>query len=119
MRTQSADGLQPPTTGCTIAVSPAEAAQLIGIGRTKLYEALNSGALPSYRIGCRRVILVAELEDWIRAHAVKSATERAATAPLNSTPAAKRASAKAQGASVVPTARISNRNTPTPHDDTR
>lgn len=50
-----------------IAASPAEAARLIGIGRTKLYEALSSGVLPSYRVGTRRLIRVADLEAWLEA----------------------------------------------------
>ncbi len=48
-----------------LAVSPAEAARLIGIGRTKLYEALSSGDLRSFRFGRRRLIRVSELEAWI------------------------------------------------------
>jgi excisionase family DNA binding protein len=46
-------------------VSPAEAARLSGIGRTKLYQALNSGALPSFKIGSRRLIRISELDAWL------------------------------------------------------
>lgn len=53
-----------------LAVSPGEAARLIGLGRTKLYEALTSGVLPSFRIGTRRLIRVADLEAWFEGHAV-------------------------------------------------
>lgn len=49
-----------------IAVSPSEAARLSGIGRTKLYEALNSGALTSFKIGTRRLIRISELDAWLR-----------------------------------------------------
>jgi len=49
-----------------IAVSPSEAARLSGIGRTKLYQALNSGALPSFKIGSRRLIRTSELDAWLR-----------------------------------------------------
>ncbi|MEQ1618881.1 MAG: helix-turn-helix domain-containing protein [Terricaulis sp.] len=56
-----------PTHTRPIAASPAEAARLIGIGRTKLYEALSSGVLPSYRVGTRRLIRVADLEAWLEA----------------------------------------------------
>lgn len=49
-----------------IAVPPSEAARLSGIGRTKLYEALNSGALPSFKIGSRRLIRISELDAWLR-----------------------------------------------------
>lgn len=50
-----------------LAVSPAEAARLLGIGRTRLYEELGSGALPSFSLGRRRLIRVAALEAWITA----------------------------------------------------
>jgi excisionase family DNA binding protein len=37
-------------------LTPVEAAQALGIGRSKVYELLGSGALASVRIGsCRRV----------------------------------------------------------------
>lgn len=48
-----------------LAVSPAHAARLIGIGRTKLYEALGSGSLPSFKIGTRRLIRMTALNDWL------------------------------------------------------
>ncbi len=54
-----------------LAVSPAEAARLAGIGRTKLYEALGSGALASFKIGSRRLIRVSSLDAWLAAHEVK------------------------------------------------
>lgn len=53
-----------------LAVSPSEAARLIGLGRTKLYEALSSGILPSFRIGTRRLIRVVDLEAWLEGHPV-------------------------------------------------
>ncbi len=49
-----------------IAVSPSEAARMAGVGRTKLYQALNSGALPSFKIGSRRLIRISELDAWLR-----------------------------------------------------
>jgi excisionase family DNA binding protein len=37
-------------------LTPIEAAEALGIGRSKLYELIQSGRLPSVRIGtCRRV----------------------------------------------------------------
>ena len=45
-----------------LAVSPAEAARLAGIGRTTIYEALGSRALPSLKIGKRRLILIVPSE---------------------------------------------------------
>lgn len=54
-----------------LAVSPGEAARLAGIGRTKLYEALSSGALVSFKIGTRRLIRIASLEAWLAAQEAK------------------------------------------------
>jgi excisionase family DNA binding protein len=44
-----------------LAVSPAEAARLAGLGRTTIYAALGSGALKSLKIGKRRLIALAGL----------------------------------------------------------
>ena len=39
-----------------VLLTPVEAATVLGIGRSKLYELLRSGRLPSVRIGaCRRI----------------------------------------------------------------
>jgi len=61
---------RPPTTpsDIRIAVSPAEAARLAGIGRTLLYRAISSRELASFTLGRRRLIRVAELERWLAAH---------------------------------------------------
>ncbi len=48
-----------------LAVSPAEAAAVAGIGRTKLYEALRTGELPSSKIGKRRLVQVAQIQNWM------------------------------------------------------
>jgi len=40
-------------------------ARVTGLGRTKLYEALATGELPSLKIGRRRLIRVATLEAWL------------------------------------------------------
>ena len=57
--------LSPYPTPNRLAVSPAQAANLAGIGRTKLYEAMNAGVLPSFKIGTRRLVRVAEIEAWL------------------------------------------------------
>jgi len=49
-----------------LAVSPTDAARLAGIGRTKLYEALGSGALSSFKIGSRRLVRIAEIDAWLQ-----------------------------------------------------
>lgn len=48
-----------------IAVAPAEAARLAGIGRTSLYSALSTGELKSFRYGRRRLIRISALETWM------------------------------------------------------
>jgi excisionase family DNA binding protein len=50
-----------------LAVSAADAARLTGVGRTKLYEAIGSGALRSLKIGKRRLIMIEALRDWLAA----------------------------------------------------
>ncbi|MEM7778063.1 MAG: helix-turn-helix domain-containing protein [Pseudomonadota bacterium] len=51
--------------GSPIAVAPAEAARLANVGRTKIYEAIGSGELPSLKIGRRRLIRVEALREWL------------------------------------------------------
>jgi len=51
-------------------LKPAEVAQILGIGRSKVYELLACGELPSIRIGrCIRVPK-SSLEDWIKARII-------------------------------------------------
>ena len=47
------------------ALSIQEACRVSGVGRTKLYEAISSGELPSFKIGTRRLIRVTTLEAWL------------------------------------------------------
>ena len=53
-------------------LSPAEAAKLIGIGRTKFYALLKENQIPHIRIGHRILIPVKELENWIHQQAIKN-----------------------------------------------
>jgi excisionase family DNA binding protein len=48
--------------GKRVAVSPAEAALMIGISRAKLYELLGSGQLRSIKVGSRRLIPMSAIE---------------------------------------------------------
>ncbi|MCI4661660.1 MAG: helix-turn-helix domain-containing protein [Neomegalonema sp.] len=48
-----------------LAVSPADAARLTGLGSTTIYQALGSGALPSLKVGRRRLIRIAALDAWL------------------------------------------------------
>jgi len=44
---------------------PVEAAEMIGIGRSKVYELLASGELPSIRVGASVRVPVDALREWI------------------------------------------------------
>jgi len=44
---------------------PAEAAEAIGIGRSKVYELLASGELPSIRVGSSIRVPVDGLREWV------------------------------------------------------
>jgi prophage regulatory protein len=48
-------------------LKPVEAAELLGIGRSKAYELLAQGALPTVRIGKSVRIPAEELRKWIQA----------------------------------------------------
>lgn len=50
-----------------LAVGPAEAARLIGCGRTRLYELLRDHDLPSFTLGRRRLIRMVAIEAWLSA----------------------------------------------------
>jgi excisionase family DNA binding protein len=55
------------TTDDRLALTPDEAAQAIGIGRTKIYELLASGRLRSVRVGTRYVVPVGAIEEFLDA----------------------------------------------------
>ena len=44
---------------------PTEAAEMIGVGRSKIYELLAAGVVPSVRVGRSIRIPLAALRDWI------------------------------------------------------
>jgi len=46
-------------------VTPAEAVAMTGIGRTRIYQLLESGDLPSIRIGRSVRIPLVKLREWI------------------------------------------------------
>jgi excisionase family DNA binding protein len=48
-----------------LAVDIPEACRLTGLGRSKLYELLSAGDIPSVKIGKRRVVPVASLRQWL------------------------------------------------------
>ncbi|MEZ5825228.1 MAG: helix-turn-helix domain-containing protein [Geminicoccaceae bacterium] len=51
-----------------LAVTVKEAADLLGIGRTKFYELLKSGEITSFQIGTRRLIPMSGLQSFIKQH---------------------------------------------------
>ena len=55
------------------ALSVADAATMIGIGRVKLYQIINSGELPTVKIGDRRLIRVEALRSWLAAKEKRAA----------------------------------------------
>lgn len=52
-----------------ITVSPTEAAALLGISRTTVYEVMGRADFPSFKVGARCLIPVRELRDWAAAQA--------------------------------------------------
>ena len=58
-------------------LTPAEAAMVVGIGRTKLYELMASGQICSVKIGSRRFVPVTKLDDYV-AHLVRDFEDGAA-----------------------------------------
>ncbi|HEY6697095.1 MAG TPA: helix-turn-helix domain-containing protein [Acidimicrobiales bacterium] len=48
-----------------LAVSVAEAARIIGVGRTRLYALLDDGTLPARKLDKRTLILRADLEAFL------------------------------------------------------
>lgn len=61
-----------------LALSPAGAAAAIGVSRAFLYEELlGPGKLPSFRVGRRRLIRVADLDAFLSARVAAAATEAA------------------------------------------
>jgi excisionase family DNA binding protein len=57
-------------------LSVADAAHMIGVSRSKLYELLASNEIPSVRIGSRRLVAVATLQAWVAEQLAASAGER-------------------------------------------
>lgn len=55
-----------------LAVAPAEAARIMGVGRTTIYEAIGAGVLKSVKIGKRRLITIEALRAWLLANEVGS-----------------------------------------------
>ena len=48
-----------------LAFTVADAVRVAGVGRSKLYQAIGSGALPAHKLGQRTLILAADLRTWL------------------------------------------------------
>lgn len=48
-----------------ITVDVATAARLVGVSRAALYPLVMSGDIPSFKLGRRRLVPVAGLEEWV------------------------------------------------------
>lgn len=48
-----------------LALGVREAADALDVGRDQVYELMNSGALPSFKLGARRLIARRDLEDFV------------------------------------------------------
>ena len=59
------------TDAAPLAVSPADAARLAGLGRTTIYAAIGSGALASLKVGKRRLVMVDDLRAWLAAQVAR------------------------------------------------
>ena len=46
--------------------STGELQQILGVSRRKVYDGLNSGAIPSIRLGKRFIIPRVSVQDWLR-----------------------------------------------------
>lgn len=55
-----------------LAVSPAEAARMLGCGRTKFYQLLSANQIASIKLGSRRLIRVADIESWLERMATEA-----------------------------------------------
>lgn len=60
---------------------PNEAAELLAVGRSKLYELIAAGEVPSVKIGRSLRVPAAELEQWVTERAAAAAVDAATRMP--------------------------------------
>ncbi len=60
-------------------LKPSEAAELLGIGRSRVYELLSAGVIPSIRIGTSVRVPLDSLRAWIASQTDDAASEELAT----------------------------------------
>jgi excisionase family DNA binding protein len=63
-------------------LTPEETAEVMGIGRTKVYELLRAGVIDSVRIGACRRVPVAALHDYLDRLRQSAAGESSASPPV-------------------------------------
>jgi excisionase family DNA binding protein len=51
-----------------VAMSPAKAAASTGLRPERISDAISGGWLPAHRVGTKTLILVSDLEAWIKTH---------------------------------------------------
>lgn len=54
-----------------LSVSTSEAARLLGVSRPTIYELMQNGGLPSFKVGSRTLLPVSGLREWVAAQAEK------------------------------------------------
>jgi len=54
-----------------LSVSTSEAARLLGVSRPTIYDLMQNGGLPWFKVGTRTLLPVAGLKEWVAAQAEK------------------------------------------------
>ena len=54
-----------------LSVSTTEAARLLGVSRPTIYELMQNGGLPWFKVGTRTLLPVAGLKEWVATQAEK------------------------------------------------
>ena len=55
-------------------IKPGEAAELLGVSRSTIYQLLGSGEVPSVRVGKLLRVPAAALEQWVRERSIGTAS---------------------------------------------
>ena len=77
-------GMPPPHSLC---IPPTEAAKQLGISRTKMYQLLHEGVVPSIRLGRKILIPTAELINWLHEQSTSNPRKKGGDANGNQTKA--------------------------------
>ena len=54
-----------------LSVSTSEAARLLGVSRPTIYELMQNGGLPWFKVGTRTLLPVSGLKEWVAAQTAK------------------------------------------------